>query len=378
VGGWFFLKSPRPTPAPPGSPAVELVAEGLSRPVYLTAAPGDRDRLFVLEQAGRIRLIREGSLLPDPFLNIEDLVVDLSGYDERGLLGLAFHPDYARNRYFFVNYVDGQNRTVIARYRTGSNPDRADRQSAETVLTIDQPYSNHNGGMLAFGPDGFLYVATGDGGSGGDPQGRAQDLTSLHGKLLRLDVDTLPYDTPPGNPFAGPGEPLDEIWAYGLRNPWRFSFDRQTGDLWIADVGQNRREEINFEPAGQGGRNYGWNIMEGRECFQPPANCDQSGLTLPVHEYDHDNGCSVTGGYVYRGAALSGLRGHYLFGDWCSGRIWSLRLRNGTAVDLTERTAQLVPGEGREIDQVASFGEDGAGELYIVDYDGEIYRIVAR
>jgi glucose/arabinose dehydrogenase len=359
------------------------VAAGLEFPVFAGAPAGDAERVFILEQNGRILILKDGALLAQPFLDIDALVPDVSISDERGLLGLAFHPEYATSGYFYLDYTDLSGNTVIARYTVSGDPDRADPGSAAILLTIKQPFGNHNGGTLAFGPlDGFLYIGMGDGGSSGDPGDRAQDDGTLLGKMLRIDVDTgEPYGIPPDNPFAGPGDPLDEIWAKGLRNPYRWSFDRQTGDLYIADVGQGAWEEVDFQPAASaGGQNYGWRLMEGSHCFNPPVDCNDGSLTLPIHEYGHDLGCSITGGCVYRGQAIGGLQGSYFFGDYCSGRIWTLRVAGGQATELFERTAELAPESGQFIDNVVAFGEDGQGELYIVDRgigsDGEIYKIV--
>jgi hypothetical protein len=306
----------------------ERVASGLSSPIFVTSPPGDLQRLFIVERPGRIVILINGQVLPDPFLDIVGRV--LSG-GERGLLGLAFHPDYDNNGYFYVNYTNTSGNTVVSRFEISADPDLADSSSEYLLLTISQPYSNHNGGMIAFGPnDGYLYIGMGDGGSGGDPQNRAQNDGVLLGKMLRIDVDgSSPYGIPPDNPFAGPGDPLDEIWARGLRNPWRFSFDRQTGDIYIADVGhwrfsfdrqtgdiyiadvgQSQWEEIDYQPAsGSGGENYGWRLMEGNHCYNPPVDCDPGGLTYPIYEYSHGGSpfrCSITGGYVYRGNAIPG------------------------------------------------------------------------
>jgi glucose/arabinose dehydrogenase len=362
----------------------QLVVSGLERPVFVTAPAGDA-RLFIVEQRGRILVLRDGELLPTPFLDIDPLVPDVGGADERGLLGLAFHPDYAANGFFYVNYIDLQNRTVVARYQVDADdPDVADPTSATILLVIPQPFANHNGGMMAFGPeDGYLYIGMGDGGSAGDPLNNAQNLGVLLGKMLRIDVDSgEPYAIPPDNPFVDDPQARDEIWAYGLRNPWRWSFDRLTGDLYIADVGQNAWEEIDYQPAGSpGGENYGWRLMEGTHCYEPPADCDDDSLTPPIFEYGHTGGaCSVTGGYVYRGEAIPGLQGTYFFADWCNGKIWSFRYEGGQILEFTDRTAELDPGGGNAISFPSSFGEDGFGELYVVDWSpgpgGEVYRIL--
>jgi len=358
----------------------ERIATGLTRPLFLASPPGDTSRLFILEQyTAQIKIIKKGAVLTTPFLDIGNLVID-SG-SERGLLGLAFHPDYSNNGYFYVNYTNNASDTVIARFSVSDNPDLADPDSIFIILTIPQPYANHNGGMLAFGPlDGYLYIGMGDGGSAGDPENRAQNDGTLLGKMLRIDVDAAsPYGIPPDNPYVGAGDPLDEIWAKGLRNPWRFSFDRSSGDLYIADVGQNNYEEIDFQIAADaGGNNYGWRLMEGTHCYNPPTDCDPGTFTYPIYEYTHGGSpfrCSITGGYVYRGNAIPELQGTYCFADFCSGQIWSFRYDGSTLTEFSERTAELNPGAGLSINQIASFGEDGSGELYIVDLDGEVYKI---
>jgi glucose/arabinose dehydrogenase len=362
----------------------ERVASGLARPIFATAPAGD-DRLFIIEQQGRIKILRSGTVLPTPFLDIRALIPNISGNDERGLLGLVFHPNYAANGHFYVNYIDLSGNTVIARYHVSADPDVADPSSAFTILTIPQPYQNHKGGTLLFGPnDGYLYIGMGDGGSSGDPENRAQDPSSLLGKILRIDVDAgSPYAIPAGNPYAGPGLPLDEIWDLGLRNPYRWSFDRATGNMYIADVGQSLWEEVDFEAAhGSGGVNYGWRIMEGNHCYNPPQNCNTTGITLPIYEYSHGGTpprCSITGGYVYRGNMIPSLRGTYFFADFCSNQIWSFRYDGAILTEFTDRTAELAPGAGLVLSDVAGFGEDSGGEMYIVDRgtgtDGEIYRI---
>ena len=342
------------------------VVSGLSNPLFLTAPAGD-SRLFIVEQPGRIRIVRNGELLQTPFLDIASRV--RSG-GEQGLLGLAFHPSYASNGYFYVNYTDTGGDTRVERYSVAAgSPDVAEPSSAKLLLTVDQPFANHNGGQVMFGPDGMLYIGMGDGGSGGDPQGHGQNRNTLLGALLRIDVNSAdPYGIPANNPFGGQAGVREEIWAYGLRNPWRFAFDRTAGRLYIADVGQNRLEEINVVPTGTAGVNYGWNIMEGMTCYNA-TTCNQNGLTLPVHEYDHSQGCSVTGGFVYRGTAVPEIAGYYLYSDYCSGWLRGFRYVNGSATDHREWSVG-------ELGNVLSFGEDSAGELYILSANGRVYRIV--
>ena len=364
---------PPPPPPPPPALGLQEVASGLDFPLFLTAPPTDQTRLFIVEKTGRIRIVRNGALLANPFL---DLSARVSSGSEQGLLGLAFHPGYASNGLFVVNYTNPSGDTRVSAFRVSANPDLADAGSEQVILAVAQPFSNHNGGMVGFGPDGKLYVGLGDGGSGGDPQGNGQNRNTLLGKLLRLDLSgTGQVSIPPDNPFAGQAGIRGEIWSFGLRNPWRFSFDRATGDLYIADVGQNAREEINLgtEAAGLGrGVNYGWNLMEGDACFSPPAGCNRAGLTLPVLDYDHSEGCSVTGGYVYRGSAIPELRGHYLYADFCGGWVRSFRASGGAAVDRQDRTTLSPPGGG----QIPSFGEDSRGELYLMVASGRVFRIV--
>ncbi len=354
--------------------AIELspVLGGLATPVGIANAGDGSGRLFVLEKVGRIRIVRAGALVTEPFLDLTGRVGSQS--NEQGLLGLAFHPQYAQRGTFFVNYTDRQGNTVVSRFSVTSDPDRADPASEAVVLRVNQPASNHNGGHLAFGRDGALYVGLGDGGGAGDRYGNGQNGQTLLGAMLRLNVDgEQPYAIPADNPFVGNPTVRDEIWAVGLRNPWRFSFDRRTGDLYLADVGQNMYEEINLQPVSDpGGHNYGWPIMEGLHCFPADQTCDRQGLTLPVQEYDHMQGCSVTGGYVYRGQAYPSLDGIYLFGDYCSGRIWGMA-RMGATGDW--RVAQLAQADIR----LSSFGEDEAGELYLLDMaGGRLFRITAR
>ena len=339
---------------------------GLDQPVHITHAGDGSQRLFVVEQEGRIRIVKNQTLLPTPFLDISARVRCCG---EQGLLSIAFPPNYANKRYFYVNYTDNGGDTVVARYRVTGDPDIADPNSEEILLTVNQPFSNHNGGQLAFGQDGFLYIGMGDGGSAGDPQGNGQRPDTLLGKLLRIDVESgvRPYAIPINNPFTQSRLYRSEIWAVGLRNPWRFSFDRLTGDLYIGDVGQSALEEINFQPrTSSGGENYGWNILEGSQCFKS-SPCNKNGLVLPIAEYGHSEGCSVTGGFVYRGQQYPRLQGIYFYGDYCSGRVWGLRV-----------TGSSVQG-GRLLDtaaSISSFGEDETGEVYLADLSkGEVLRI---
>jgi glucose/arabinose dehydrogenase len=364
--------------APPGpgdsEPTLALreIATGLDFPLFLTAAPGDQTRLFVVEKTGRIRVIRNGTLLALPFL---DMSAKVSNGGEQGLLGLAFHPGYASNGRFVIYYTDPSGDTRVSVFQVSSNAEVADPASEQIILTVNQPFSNHNGGMVVFGPDGKLYIGLGDGGSGGDPQGNGQNRNTLLGKILRLDVSsTGQASVPATNPFVGQAGARPEIWSYGLRNPWRFSFDRATGDLYIADVGQNAREEIDASTsAGPFGRglNYGWNTMEGTACYSPPTGCNRSGLTLPVLDYDHGQGCSVTGGYVYRGDAVPALRGTYFYADYCNGWVRSFRLQGGAVTGQID-WATLRPGG-----QITSFGEDGKGEIYVMISSGKVFQIVA-
>jgi glucose/arabinose dehydrogenase len=309
--------------------------------------------------------VRNNTVLPALFLDIRSAI---SSGGERGLLGLAFHPRFTENRRFFVNYTDRGGDTHIAEFRA-RDADAADAGSERTLLVIAQPFSNHNGGGLAFGRDGRLYIGLGDGGSGGDPLNNGQRLDTLLGKMLRLDVDGAePYTVPSDNPFRGRAGARPEIWAHGLRNPYRFAFDGATGDLYIGDVGQNAREEVSVGLfARGGGENYGWNVMEGSACYAT-ASCDRSGLTLPVHDYGHDQGCSITGGVVYRGCRMPDLAGAYFFGDFCRGSVRSLRLAGGRAGELREWSL-------RGVSAVSSFGVDADGELYVVDYEGEVYAL---
>ena len=384
-----------PTPTPEATPevahlskmSVEKAFPGLSfrGMVHLTYPDDGSNRLFVVLQPGQVMVFDNDrdTTSAETFLDIRDQVNDQGS--EEGLLGLAFDPQFRANGHFYVYYsASPPKRSVISRYSVrAGEPSRADPASEVTVLQIPQPFSNHNGGQLLFGPDGYLYVGLGDGGSGGDPQGNGQDPSTLLGSILRIDVSAAPggaYLVPPDNPFVGrEGDARAEIWAYGLRNPWRFSFDRETGELWAADVGQNKFEEVDIiRPGG----NYGWNIMEGSYCFLgrltiaqllkrgsagPDRNCDQEGLEPPIIDYDHDEGCSVTGGYVYRGSRLPSLYGAYVYGDFCSGKIWALTYDGARVTELLEIVDSQL--------SIPAFGEDPAGELYILSFDGSIYRL---
>jgi glucose/arabinose dehydrogenase len=365
--------------AAPGDPQLALVGR-FTTPTYLTSPPGDRDRLFVVEQAGRIRIVRGGATLPTPFLDIASLVV--SG-GERGLLSLAFPPDYSASGRFYVYYTarNPSGAVTIAEYRVSTNADVADPASQRIVLSIAHPRSNHNGGQLQFGPEGYLYIGTGDGGGGGDPDRAGQRLDTLLGKLLRIDPRPgpggAPYNVPAGNPFVGRAGARPEIWSYGLRNPWRFSFDRQTGDLSIADVGQNQWEEIDLSPAASGagrGANFGWSCWEGRHVYEnnsgnPECNPLPTNHVPPVWEYSHNRGCSITGGYVVRDQTLPALAGRYVYGDYCDAHLWSAQLRTPDA----QEDRRL----GLDVSSLTSFGEDACGRVYAVSQSGPVYRLQA-
>jgi glucose/arabinose dehydrogenase len=407
---WFLLLAlVRPSQAVYGQPeapaawpviSLNPVASGLIAPVYVTNAGDNSGRLFVVEQTGVIRIVHNGNLLTKPFLDISDRV-RFNG--EEGLLSLAFPPGYTQKGYFYVYYtLKGETNNQVSRFHLTSDSNVADPSSEEQILFLNHPnFENHNGGLLVFGPDGYLYIGTGDGGSGGDPHENAQNLGSMLGKLLRIDTEyawghkpngsTLsylpilfnstqappgpPYKIPANNPFVGQSGAHPEIWALGLRNPWRYSFDRQTQDLFIADVGQGDWEEVDFQPAGsQGGENYGWNIYEGKHCYPPGTlNCTPPANYLPpVWEYNHgpndSTGCSITGGYVYRGAAYPAMQGIYFYGDYCSRTIWGLQFDGNQWVSQELKTA---PGS------ITSFGEDQAGELYLTSSNGVVYQVVS-
>jgi glucose/arabinose dehydrogenase len=368
------------SPTGSGGPDTGLVALGLNRVAtglgpltFLTTPPGDSARLFLVEQGGRIRIVKNGVLLGTPFLDIHTLV---STGSEQGLLGLAFYPDYATSGRFIVSYTSptgtqGGGTSILARYTVSADSDIANPAADRILLTVDQPYSNHNGGMIAFGPDGFLYFGLGDGGSGGDPLGTGQDRTDLLGSILRLNVNGAgDYTIPPSNPYDTSGTFRHELWNYGLRNPWRFSFDRTTGDLYIADVGQDRVEEIDLADASSpGGENYGWNAVEGDRCYT--SGCNMSLYVAPVATYTHADGCAVIGGYVYRGSDIAALAGVYFYSDACSGRVWSFQRNGGVATQPLSWPALATGGP-------QSFGQDARGELYIVTGGGEAFRIVPR
>ncbi|MCY3904562.1 MAG: PQQ-dependent sugar dehydrogenase [Caldilineaceae bacterium] len=370
--------SPTDTPVPPESrnwPEIVLVEtiSGLKRPVDFADARDGSGRFYVVEQEGLVQLISDGVKSETPFLDIRERV---NCCGERGLLGIAFPPDFANTRIFYVNYtttLPGSLHTRVSRFRLRDDAHLADPDSEEIVLEFFQPWANHNGGQLVFGPDGYLWIGTGDGGSGGDPQDNGQKGATLLGKMLRIDVTTPTEDRyliPADNPFVGNDEFLDEIWAYGLRNPWRYSFDRETGDLYIADVGQNAWEEVSFQPAdSRGGENYGWRFTEGLHCFNPAIGCSTVDLTLPVAVYGRESGQSITGGFVYRGADHPSLQGIYFFADYVSGRIWGLRRDGG------HWEARMMLDTRHS---VSSFGEDEAGNLYVVDHQGALLQIRAQ
>lgn len=376
AAGWCLgcagmAADPPPPPPPPPAGGLALRDVGtFSFPVQVVAVPGDNARLFVVEKRGTVRIVRQGATLGTPYL---DWTANVSTGSEQGLLGLAFHPQYQSNGIVVIHYTDRQGDTRVSTVRVSSDPDRVDATSERPILQVAQPFSNHNGGSIAFHPsDGHLYIGLGDGGSGGDPQGNGQKLTTVLGKLLRLSISSSGQATiPADNPFTARTGARGEIWSYGLRNPWRWSFDRATGDLYIGDVGQNAREEVNVTTlAASKGANFGWNVMEGRACYQA-ATCDQSGLVLPVLDYQHGDGCSITGGHVYRGSAIPSLVGTYFYADYCQGWVRSFRINNGAVADPREWPALAPNG------QITSFGEDAQGELYLMTAGGRVARIVA-
>ncbi|MEO7368039.1 MAG: PQQ-dependent sugar dehydrogenase [Gemmatimonadaceae bacterium] len=347
---------------------LEQIGDHFQGPVYVASPPGD-SRLFVVEQAGRIRVVKNGVVSPTPFLDITSRVK--SG-GEQGLFSVAFHPDYRTNGFFYVDFTDKRGGTHIERFKVSANADVADSASALLILKIDQPYANHNGGLVVFGPDGMLYIGMGDGGSGGDPKENGQNRNALLGKILRINVSrTDPYSIPVGNPFANGEEGKPEVWATGIRNPWRFAFDRTAGLLYIADVGQNQIEEVDVVQASRAGVNYGWNVMEGDACYRPSSNCSKDGMEMPALTYKHvANACSITGGVVYRGRRIPSIVGHYFYADYCAGWIHSFKYVNGSATDRREWTIA-------DLGHIVSFGEDASGELYVVSESGKIWRVAA-
>ena len=367
---------PSTAPFDPASISIELepYATVPGGPLAITAPHDGTGRLLIATKAGQIRIVRDGALDPDPMLDISDLV---SSGGEQGLLGIAVHPGFPEDDRIVVDYTDVDGDTVVASYRLDpADPDRLDPTSAAVILAADQPFANHNGGAVAFGPDGHLYVGLGDGGSGGDPLESGEHLDTLLGKVLRLDVDSpaaagAGYAIPPGNPFASVAGARPEIWLTGLRNPWRFAFDRATGDLWVGDVGQGAWEEVDVAPAGVGGLDFGWDRMEGAHCFEPASGCPTEGLTLPVTEYGHDLGCTIIGGAVYRATEQPLLAGGYLFGDYCSGRLWAIPA-SAAASGPIDPVRVGTAGAG-----LAGFGENEAGELFAANLDGTISRVVA-
>ena len=375
-----------------------LIADGYKKPVFITSYPNNAKLLYIVEQAGLIKLINDGKKLSRPFFDIIKRVLNPNRPgDERGLLGFAFHPNHTNNGKLYINYMDNDGNTIISEFSTNSKL-RADHKSERIILELKQPYGNHNGGDIQFGPDGYLYISIGDGGKAGDPLNAGQDLSSLFGKIIRIDIEQEPYGIPKSNPFFGQKDKREEIWAWGLRNVWRFSFDKQTGDKYLADVGQNKWEEVNFEPASsKGGLNYGWRIMEANHCYDPKENCPTEGLIKPIIEYPNDanhpafafriieelsfsetdvEGCSVTGGYVYRGQKIKSMQGQYIFGDYCSGNIWTLKVVNGKAINFKNRTEEINIGGGEFTTYISSFGQDSDGEIYIIDYNGGIYKLI--
>ena len=373
----------------------ELVSDGFKKPVFVISYPTDASILYVVEQAGKIIVLDSGQKKSEPFFNINKRVVNpFRPGDERGLLGFAFHPDHENNKKFYINYIDNDGHTIVSEFIAQSKY-KADHNSERVLLKLEQPYGNHNGGHIEFGKDGYLYIAIGDGGAAGDPLDSGQDLTSLFGKVIRIDINGSPYSIPKSNPFYGIKNAREEIWAWGLRNVWRFSFDKKTGDIYYGDVGQNKWEEVNFEPASSsGGNNYGWRQMEASYCFEPKENCKRDGMVLPIIEYPNDayhpafalgrknqlnvEGCSVTGGYVYRGKKLKGFEGVYFFGDYCSGNIWSFKVIDGKANEFKNRTEEINIADGEFTNYISSFGQDADGEIYIVDYNGAVYKIIAK
>ena len=375
-----------------GQFSVKLIAEGFDKPIFITSNPEQSDILYVVEQGGLIKRIINNNIDEKIFLDIKKKIHrPLFPADEMGFLGFTFHPNFKINRLIFVHYNDKEDNTIISQMRVVNNI--VDTSTEKIILKLKQPYSNHNGGSIEFGPDGYLYIALGDGGSAGDPEKRAQDLSNLFGSILRIDINTKKsYLIPSSNPFKDVKDVKSEIWAYGLRNPWRISFDRLNGDIYVGDVGQNTWEEINWLPSNNKfERNFGWNIMEGLNCFPEEAQCNSDSFILPIFVYPNDakyvktilgikqldmHGCSVTGGYVYRGEGIPGIYGRYFFGDYCTGKIWSFINNNGVIEDLSDHTSLILNAINKDSFYLSSFGEDLNGELFIIDYTGSIYKFV--
>ena len=370
----------------------EKIASGFDKPVFISSIPNSKDSHVVLEQKGTVRIVKKNQVMRSYFLDIRDRVhKPLFPGDEMGLLGLAFDPNFEINNNVYVHYNDKNDNTIISRFKVYNGI--ASKVSEKIILQIKQPYSNHNGGTITFGLDGYLYIGLGDGGSAGDPEKRAQDLSNLFGSILRIDINTDDnYLIPKDNPFINIKNAKSEIWSYGLRNPWRFSFDKLTGDMIIGDVGQSLWEEINFEPfLSKGGKNYGWNILEGNHCYPEDSKCSSDGLTMPSFEYPNNanyaktlfgikqpnmDGCSITGGYVYRGDKLKGMNGKYIFGDYCTGKIWSINISEGNGENLENHTTSIMNSIGKKEFYLSSFGQNNDGEIFIVDYNGTIYKLV--
>ena len=370
---------------------LEKIADGFNKPIYIKSIGINDKFIFVVEQDGIIQLLKNKIKMKKPFLDISDRVHQtFYPGDERGLLGFALHPDFDKNGYFYVNYINQDGSTIISKFI--SKDMVAVKKSESIIMEIEQPYSNHNGGHIDFGPDGYLYISVGDGGSAGDPENRAQRLDNLYGKILRIDIDAKsPYQIPKDNPFFNDVDSKKEIWSYGLRNVWRFSFDKLNGDMYLGDVGQNAYEEIDYEKAGgDGGINYGWKIMEGLHCYEADK-CDDRGLMPPIYEYPNNanyiktliginqkdrNGCSVTGGYVYRGSINEKLYGKYIFGDYCTGKVWSFIYDNGVLKDFKNHTKSIMNSIDQKSFYLSSFGQNIDGELFLIDYNGSIYLLV--
>ena len=368
------------------------IASGFKKPIFISSIPNTKNHHIILEQRGTIKILKNDQILRSYFLDIRDRVhKPLYPGDEMGLLSLAFDPNFDKNNYIYVHYNDKSDNTIISRFNVFNGI--ADEQSEKIILKLKQPYMNHNGGTITFGQDGYLYIGLGDGGSAGDPEKRAQDLSNLFGKILRIDINTdNGYLIPSDNPFVYDKKIKSEIWSYGLRNPWRFSFDRLTGDMLIGDVGQSLWEEINFQSFSDiGGNNYGWNIMEGNHCYPENSNCSSRGLVNPSFEYPNNanyaktlfgikqpnmDGCSITGGYVYRGDELIDMYGKYIFGDYCTGKIWSINIDQDGGSNLKNHTDTIMNSISKKEFYLSSFGENNQGEIFIIDYNGTIYRLV--